>query len=494
MNAPAATRPAMRWNLVLLQLVFVYLVGLRLWFDLAVNPMGDEAYYWMWGQHLSWSYFDHPPLDGWLQGLVATVLPWNNFSVRALTWLSFGGTLWVIWLWSGRLAPDARNDWFWHSAVIYLTIPVIALMSTLALHDHLLLFFAAASLYAFHGFADDWESGRHNWQKLYLAAALLGLAVLTKYNGVFLGLGYAVAVLVRPKLRSLLGTPQLWLAALLAIAIQAPVIYWNLTEHLASFRFHLSDRPSANWQQPRLAQVTVFLSVLVVAMSPVLFLSLLRWPWLKLKSEPERSASSLSASVYLAGTIAFAAISAYVLVYFHWNIVAYAALLPIAWRLLGHRIFAWLHILIGVVIFSGAVINYAVTPLNTAGIADPGTAANYGWPTLAARALAQQQAHPGAFLAATRYNYAAQLGYQLHDINVAAFNHTPSQNDYWWNKAAHAGRDAIIVADSAADSGIAEARGHFASLEKLEDVSVGDAFGKQIWSFELWLGKGYTGD
>ena len=29
----------------------------------------DEAYYWMWGQHLSWSYFDHPPLDGWLQAL-----------------------------------------------------------------------------------------------------------------------------------------------------------------------------------------------------------------------------------------------------------------------------------------------------------------------------------------------------------------------------------------------------------------------------------------
>jgi hypothetical protein len=48
-TAPAADRPAAwRWDIVLLQLVFVYLVGLRLWFDIAVNPMGDEAYYWMW--------------------------------------------------------------------------------------------------------------------------------------------------------------------------------------------------------------------------------------------------------------------------------------------------------------------------------------------------------------------------------------------------------------------------------------------------------------
>jgi 4-amino-4-deoxy-L-arabinose transferase-like glycosyltransferase len=155
--ARPATKPV-RWNIVLLQLVFLYLLALKFWFGLAVTPMGDEAYYWMWGQHLSWSYFDHPPLDGWLQGLVALVLPWSNFSVRALTWLSFGGTLWIVWLWSGRLAPAARSDWFWHAAVIYLTIPVIALMSTLAVHDHLLLFFVAASLYAFHGFAGDWRT------------------------------------------------------------------------------------------------------------------------------------------------------------------------------------------------------------------------------------------------------------------------------------------------------------------------------------------------
>ncbi|MEO8756389.1 MAG: glycosyltransferase family 39 protein [Devosia sp.] len=189
-DATLSTRPRFRWNLVLLQLVFVYLLALKLWFDATVSPMGDEAYYWMWGQHLSWSYFDHPPLDGWLQGAVAAIFGWSNLSVRLLTWASLGGTLWVFWLWSEHLAPNDRQGWFWHTAVIYLTIPVIFVMSSFAFHDHLLLFFVVSSTYFFHGFASDWEDGSRSWRKLYLAAALLGLAVLTKYNGVFLGLGF----------------------------------------------------------------------------------------------------------------------------------------------------------------------------------------------------------------------------------------------------------------------------------------------------------------
>ena len=33
-----------------MQAVVLVLLGLKLWFDIAVPPMGDETYYWMWGQ------------------------------------------------------------------------------------------------------------------------------------------------------------------------------------------------------------------------------------------------------------------------------------------------------------------------------------------------------------------------------------------------------------------------------------------------------------
>jgi 4-amino-4-deoxy-L-arabinose transferase-like glycosyltransferase len=482
-------QPTPRWKIVLLQLIVLYLLGLKLWFGLTVTPMGDEAYYWMWGQHLSWSYFDHPPLNGWLQGLVAAIFGWSNLSVRLLSWLTLVGTFQVFWLWSARFAPDDRQGWFWHTAAIYLTIPVVFLMSSFAFHDHLLMFLVVASIYFFHGFAGDWEDGRKVWWRLYVAAALLGLAVLTKYNGVFLGLGYAVWVLARPKLRSLLLTPHLWLAALLAVAIQAPVIYWNLTEGLVSFRFHLIDRPTSNWGHPRPQQVLDYLATMALLLSPVLFLSLFRLPWLKKTAGDEHRAFGLSTAVFLTSTVGWAAIAVYVYVYLHWNIVAYVALAPILWRLLGGRILFGLHIAWGLVLITVAMLNYTVTPIKLLGFGDTGAAAAHGWVTLADRVALQQAAHPGAFLGATRYTYAAQLGFVLHDTDVAAFNPVPSQNDFWWDAAAHAGRDALIIADKNFKADGLDERFH--GLERLEVVDVLDMFGKRIWRFEIWLGTGY---
>ena len=56
--APAAWRV----EILALQGVVAIFLGLRLYANLNMDLLGDEAYYWMWGQHLSWSYFDHPPL------------------------------------------------------------------------------------------------------------------------------------------------------------------------------------------------------------------------------------------------------------------------------------------------------------------------------------------------------------------------------------------------------------------------------------------------
>ena len=51
---------------------------------------------------------------------------------------------------------------------------------------------------------------------------------------------------VRRESRPLYRSPHLYLAALLSVAIQAPVFYWNLTEGLASYKFHLSERWGGN--------------------------------------------------------------------------------------------------------------------------------------------------------------------------------------------------------------------------------------------------------
>lgn len=52
----------------------VVLLALRLAVGFLAEPMGDEAYYWVWGQHPGWSYYDHPPLQAWVQGVTTAVL------------------------------------------------------------------------------------------------------------------------------------------------------------------------------------------------------------------------------------------------------------------------------------------------------------------------------------------------------------------------------------------------------------------------------------
>jgi len=164
------------------------------------------------------------------------------------------------------------------------------------------------------------------------------------------------------------------------------------------------------------------------------------------------------------------------------------ALAPIAYRLLGGRIALWLHIGWGVLLITPAMLNYMVTPLALPGLSDPVAGSDYGWPEVAAEISKVHERHPDAFLAATRYTYAAQLGLILHDTGIAAFNPIPSQIDYWFDARAHAGNDALIIADGAFP--IANAQSSFAFLTKLEDIPV-MRFGQKIWTFELWLGKGF---
>ncbi len=425
---PAVTgiaSPAPRWKLVLLAVIVGYLLALRLWYDITVTPMGDEAYYWMWGQHPAWSYLDHPPFDAWLQGLIAALLGWSNFSTRALTWLSTAATLAIFWLWSARLAPGDRWGWFWHTAAIYLTIPVVFLMTTAAFHDHLLMALVVAALYCFDGFARDAERGRIRWRALYLSALLLGLATLTKYNGALLGIGFAIWIVVRPGLRPLLRRWQLWGAALLAVAMQAPVLYWNITTGFASLHFHLAER-GADWTHPSLQQFALGYigTIALLGVGPFLFVRLFWLPRL-IRSGVAGSTAGLSTTVFLTSTLFWAVLAPFVAVYFHWNIVAYVALAPLVYLLLGGRILFWLHIGFGGLIGTLALLSYIVTPLSLLGLADASAGAAHGWPELGAAVTAQEAAHPGAFLAATRYTYASQLGFVLHDANVAAFNSTP---------------------------------------------------------------------
>ena len=62
----------------------------------------DEAYYRLYGQFLSWGYFDHPPMVGLMTALSGALIPTTslilkNLSVRLVTVLMHVATVYVVW-------------------------------------------------------------------------------------------------------------------------------------------------------------------------------------------------------------------------------------------------------------------------------------------------------------------------------------------------------------------------------------------------------------
>lgn len=468
------------------QIIVFFVVVQRLWFDITVNPMGDEAYYWIWGQRLQWSYFDHSPLHAWLQGLVAAIFGWSPFSVRLLTWVSFAGSLGVLWQLSSRLGAGDRRHYFWASAAIFATLPVISLFTTPAFHDHLLVFLCLVAILFLVDFTVRWESGRPQFLLFYLAAVFAGLAILTKYNGVLLALGFAAFLAVRAPLRLLWRTPHPYLAALVIVAILAPVLWWNLSEQFVTLRFHFTARPEGHWFNPKPLDALQYLAFLAVALGPFFLIGLAMLPFAQERDAFVNLLRSLALTIFLVATTLFTIASMFTGVLLHWNIAAYAALAIVGDRILARRWLLWPHFAMTLALIGVSTWNYSIAPIGF----DDGTAANYGWPEVAAAVSDAQAEHPEAFLAATRYNYAAQLAFQLHDPTVTAFNPLPSQYDLWNQSVSYDGRDAIIVADSRSTIDFTATK--FQSMVKLRDVVV-SRLDQPIWTFEIYLGRNYVG-
>lgn len=472
----------------LAQAAFGLLIALRVGLDIWVPPIGDEAYYWMWGQKPAWSYLDHPPLHAWLLHIVGLVLGWNLFSLRALTWLTLGGTLWIVWLWAKRLKPDDPGAWFWPSAAVYLASPLFFIMSAISFHDHLLIFLCLLTVHLFLVFAEKWEAGERGYRWLYAAAPALGLTVLTKYNGVLLGVGVAAFFAIHKPLRPLWRSPHLYLAALLAVAIQAPVFWWNLTSGFASYNFHLSERWSGGGVSFRPIAAIGFVLSAILVVSPFLVPALVR-TIREPSSDPFADRARLLAiCAFIASCVLMVGLSLFVEVYFYWNILAVLPLMP----LFAGRIGRWgfrLHLVYGVVIAALVVFNYGIIPIGSlTGQPDWYATSNFGWPEVATRVLALERDHPVGFVATTRYSTAAQLGYAMHDVNVTALSDRPDEYDYWFVPAEHADQDALIIADS--NNGIGAVASHFASVTPLEtDQFV--RFGVTIYTAKIYLAQGF---
>ncbi len=475
------------WPLRLAQVVCVLLLGLKLAQWSFAGVFMDEAYYWMWAQHPALSYYDHPPLNSWLLSLSNAIFGWNVFALRLPVALGLIADIAALWLIAGRVDGD-RCGMFWLTLLLFLVTPIFWMVTSYALPDHILLTALLYAIFFFLRFFADRAAGRAGLTRdLLLGGLCLGLAGLAKYNAVFLGLGVGLFVLLYD--RALLAQIRLYLAAAIALALQAPVIVWNATEAFASFAFQLGGRHSGH--PASLEGLLPFFLGIFILIGPFLF-----WPIAKfaLNLRPQdpsaASGTGFARTTFFVSTIAITVLALFTLTLFHWNLVAYAAMLPF---LALHMRPRWLIALQAVwgIAFAGAIfVNYAVMPItNVTGWRDEATAWSYDW-SQAAEAVATARAeHDVGFVAGVDYTTASLLGFALKDRDVVSLDPDLEQFDFWFDPEAHAGEDAILYADRWRPITRAIER-RFESIEEIETIAV-KANDETIYRQSIYLAKGY---
>jgi len=190
----------------------------------------DEAYYWTWSKEGALSFLDHPPMIAWFIRFGTAIFGDTNFGVRFAGILAMLVTQLLLADIVRRVTHDFR------AIVLALLMPEAALYYGLLMAkvapDTALIPFATAMLWSLVRLN---QSGDGRW---WLAAGLFaGLALLSKFTAIMLLPAVAAFMLVPDWRWRWLSSPYPWLAALIAVAVFAPVLIWNFAHDWASFRF-----------------------------------------------------------------------------------------------------------------------------------------------------------------------------------------------------------------------------------------------------------------
>ena len=241
--APLPGSTARRWRTAC-ACTLAAVAALRAWCAAALPLSGDEAYYWEWSRHLALGYYDHPPLVAWAIALSTRWLPAG--SELAVRLPAIAALLLCALVCRGLalrlaaplgLAGAAAERCACVAALLVLAVPILAFFGVYASGDALL--FLCWALAMDQGWRAAVEGSRRACLGLGLAA---GAGMLTKFLFALFAPAYALFLLLSPARRAWLRKPEPWLAAGLALLVNAPFLDWSATHGWITFRFNLLDR------------------------------------------------------------------------------------------------------------------------------------------------------------------------------------------------------------------------------------------------------------
>ena len=209
-------------------------IGARLLLAAVLGLGVDESYEVVLSRVPSLGYFDHPPLSFWIPRVVAGLTASENRVLLRLPFvLLFAATTILMYRLTARLYGERAG--FLAALLLNLT-PVFSVSTAgwILPDGPLVCAIVAAALCLTRVLL---EPPSHPWRWWLGAGTATGIAVLSKYHGVFLPAGMLLFMVTHRPARSWFKRPEPYVAAIVAVAIAMPMIIWNVRHDFASFRF-----------------------------------------------------------------------------------------------------------------------------------------------------------------------------------------------------------------------------------------------------------------
>lgn len=204
----------------------------------AVDIMGlmpqDAYYYYVYGEHLSLSYFDHPPLIGYLLRISTEIFGKTVIAIKLADTLVTAATVYAFY----RLSLYFLGTYRARRALLLLfSTFMVTILSLVSTPDVPLMLFWSLSLIMLYKAIFLEKQIYWLWSGL-----MMGLSFDSKYTGILLPAGLVLFFLVSGTHRKKLLSRGFWLSVVIFIITILPVMIWNARNHFVSFRFQSEDR------------------------------------------------------------------------------------------------------------------------------------------------------------------------------------------------------------------------------------------------------------
>jgi 4-amino-4-deoxy-L-arabinose transferase-like glycosyltransferase len=224
----------------------------------------DEAQYWVWSRTPDWGYYSKPPMVAWVIRAFSA-LGENELAVRAGSLLLHPLTAVLVYALGLRMF-DARTAI--SAALLFISLPLVGFNSLFMTTDAPLFLFWGLATYALWNALD-----RNRWSDWLLVGIAAGLGLLSKYTMVIFAPSVALALCL-PHYRLHWRNPRLYAAALLALIVFLPNLWWNVRMDFVSFR-HTAEISQLGRDLFHPARLAEFIGGQLGCMGPISFVFLI---------------------------------------------------------------------------------------------------------------------------------------------------------------------------------------------------------------------------